>query len=129
MSASSDIGPLVSEIVLAGMGFLTLGGGIRIWREKPKPDALVADDRRPLWMLVGAMPTAICVISLAIAFPLSYGLQDKTRLLANLCFIFGGLFFILAALCALTLVWICVRLFFERPIPRFLTPPSRRTPS
>lgn len=124
----SDIGPVVSEVVLLGMGFLTLGGGLRIWREKPRPSVSGSDDRRPLWMLVGAMPTGICVASLAIAFPLSYGLQDKDRLLANLCFVFGGLFFILAALCAVTLVWISVRLFFERPMPRILIPPSRRTP-
>jgi hypothetical protein len=124
MSVTSDIGPVVSEVILVGMGILTLGGGLRIWREKPKASS---EDRRPQWMLVGAMPTGICVVSLAIAFPLSYGLQDKTRVLADLCFYFGGLFFVLAALCALTLAWIFALLFFERPMPRFLTPPSRRT--
>jgi hypothetical protein len=126
MSVTSDIGPVVSEVVLASMGLLTMGGGLRIWREKPKLNPS-SEDRRPQWMLIGAMPTGICVMSLAIAFPLSYGLQDRIRVLANLCFYFGGFFFALAALCAVTLAWIFVLLFFERPMPRFLTPPSRRT--
>jgi hypothetical protein len=108
------------------MGILAFGGGLRIWREKPSPDWSGAKDRRPQWMLVGAMPTGICVMSLAIAFPLSYGLQDKIHLLADLCFYVGGFFFVLAALCAITLAWIFVLLFFERPMPRFLTPPSKR---
>jgi hypothetical protein len=92
VSVTSDIGPVVSEVVLASMAILTMGGGLRIWREKPKPNTS-GEDRRPQWMVVGALPTGICVMSLAIAFPLSYGLQDKTQVLADLCFYFGGFFF------------------------------------
>ncbi|MGA2969562.1 MAG: hypothetical protein ABSE75_07135 [Acidimicrobiales bacterium] len=76
--------------------------------------------------MVGAMPTAMCVVSLAIAFPLSYGLQSKTSFFADFCYVVGGLCFAFAALCALTLVAEVFLLFFERPVPRFLTPPSRR---
>jgi hypothetical protein len=39
----------------------------------------------------------------------------------------GGLFFGVAALCAVVLVLEVLFLFFERPVPRLLTPPSRRS--
>jgi hypothetical protein len=72
------------------------------------------------------MPTALCVLSLAIGFPLSYGLQSKTSFFANFCYVVGGLCFAFAAICALILMVEVFLLFFERPVPRFLTPPSRR---
>jgi hypothetical protein len=128
MSVTSDIGPVVSEVILVFVGGATMNSAVRIWREKPMNEvsSTARQDQRPKWFVVGAMPTALCVLCLAIAFPLSYGLQSKTSLLADSCFIVGGLCFAFAALCALTLMFEVFLLFFERPIPRFLNPPSRR---
>lgn len=128
MSVASDVGPVISEVILVFVGGATMNSAIRIWREKPHPETSpgVRDDRRPRWFVVGAMPTALCVVSLAIAFPLSYGLQSKSNFFADFCYVVGGLCFAIAALCALVLVAEVFLLFFERPVPRFLTPPSRR---
>ncbi len=76
--------------------------------------------------MVSALPISIMVVSLAIAFPLSYGVQSKSGLLSTACFVVGGLCFVLAALCAVALVFALALMFVERPVPRFLTPPSRR---
>jgi hypothetical protein len=128
VSVSSDIGPVISEVILVFVGAAALNSAVRIWREKPTEQSLARtyEDQRPKWFVVGAMPTALCVVSLAIAFPLSYGLQSKTNLFADFCYVVGGLCFAFAALCALTLMYEVFLLFFERPTPRFLTPPSRR---
>jgi hypothetical protein len=128
LSVTSDIGPVVSEVILVFVGGATLNSAIRIWREKPQDENSSGAhvDRRPRWFVVGAMPTAMCVVSLAIAFPLSYGLQSKTSFFANFCYVVGGLCFAFAAICALILMVEVFLLFFERPVPRFLTPPSRR---
>lgn len=128
LSVTSDIGPVVSEVILVFMGGATLNSAVRIWREKPQDgnSSGAREDRRPKWFVVGAMPTALCVLSLAIAFPLSYGLQSKTSFFANFCYIVDGLCFTFAVLCVLVLMAEVFLLFFERPVPRFLTPPSRR---
>jgi len=128
LSVTSDIGPVVSEVILVFVGGATLNSAIRIWREKPQDENTsgVREDRRPKWFVVGAMPVALCVLSLAIAFPLSYGLQSKTSFFADFCYVVGGLCFAFAALCALTLMFEVFLFFFERPVPRFLNPPSRR---
>jgi hypothetical protein len=127
LSVTSDIGPVISEVLLASMGIISLRGAARIWRERPRVDPDGRDhDPRPQWLIVGALPTGLCILSLAIAFPLSYGVQSKDSLIANACFVTGGLFFVVAALCAVTLVYVVVLLFFERPLPRLLIPPSRR---
>jgi hypothetical protein len=129
MSVTSDVGSVVSEALLLFIGSVSFRSGIRIWREKPPPSdsPRTHDDRRPQWFIVGALPTALCVLSMAIAFPLSYGLQSRVGFFADFCFVVGGLFFLAAALCVLVLVVEVVLLFFERPVPRLLTPPSRRS--
>ena len=129
MSITSDVGSVVSEVLMLFVGSVSFRSGIRIWREKPPPSdsPRAQDDRRPKWFIVGALPTALFFLSLAIAFPLSYGLQSPVGFLADFCFVVGGLFFVVAALCAVVLVLEVLFLFFERPVPRLLTPPSRRS--
>lgn len=129
MSITSDIGPVVSESLLVSMGFISMRGAVRIWREKPRTGQRQgAHDPRPLWLVAGALPTGLCVLSLAIAFPLSYGVDSKDNLIANTCFVAGGLFFIVAAVCAVVLVYEVILMIVERPLPRLLLPPSRRVP-
>jgi hypothetical protein len=112
---------------LGAMGLISFRGAVRMWREKPRAERNNADrDARPPWLVAGSLPTGLCVLSLAIAFPLSYGVQSKDGFVADTCFIAGGLFFIIAAVTAVILVYVVVLLFFERPLPRILIPPSRR---
>ncbi|MGC1420692.1 MAG: hypothetical protein WA786_11320 [Acidimicrobiales bacterium] len=127
MSVTSDIGPVVSEVLLVSMGFISMRGAVRIWREKPRADQSHDErDPRPLWLIAGALPTGLCILSLAFAFPLSYGVDSKDGPIANTCFVAGGLFFIVAAVCAVVLVYEVMLMIVERPLPRLLLPPSRR---
>ncbi len=128
MSFSADLAPVGSEILLGVVGISSLRLTIRIWREAPSTPGRESapNDQRPQWLIVSALPISVMVVSLAIAFPLSYGVQSKSGFLSTACFVVGGLSFVLAALCAVALVLALALLFVERPVPRFLTPPSRR---
>lgn len=128
MSFSADLAPVASELLLGVVGIASLRLTIRIWREAPSGPNRGgnSNDRRPEWLMVSALPISVMVVSLAIAFPLSYGVQSKSGLLSTVCFVVGGLSFVLAALCAVALVLALALMFVERPVPRFLTPPSRR---
>jgi hypothetical protein len=119
---------VASEVLLGLVGVASLRLSIRIWREAPSAprQGSTSNDRRPQWLVVSALPISVMIISLAIGFPLSYGLQSKSGFLATTCFVVGGLSFALAALCAVILVLALALLFVERPVPRFLTPPSQR---